>query len=122
MIKTNIEMQPCPFCGRAPEIEYSTDRHVYTAVCKGCYARVLGQTPEKAAEAWNEWVTDNKAEIEQAKHLQLRPCPHCGGEAKLRDTERGDRLFYAECNNCGAHGGSDKNWIYAAMHWNKRIN
>ena len=114
-------MQRCPFCGRMPEIVSSLDRHFYTAVCKSCYAKALGQTPEKAAEAWNEWVIANKDEIEQAKQLRLRPCPHCGGEAKLRDTEHGDRLFYAECSDCGARGSSDKDWIYAAMRWNKRI-
>ena len=115
MINTNIEMQPCPFCGHTPEIEYSADKHIYIVICKDCYAQALGQTPEKAAEAWNEWAISYKDEIEQAK--RLRPCPYCGGEAKLRD----DGLFYAECSNCGAHGCSDKNRILAALHWNNRI-
>jgi len=38
---------------------------------------------------------------------ELKPCPFCGGEAKVT---RYDRLFIIECEPCGYHR-SFKGWI-----------
>ena len=36
-----------------------------------------------------------------AKEIKLKPCPHCGGEAKLTDfTQAPDA--WVECTECGA--------------------
>lgn len=55
----------------------------------------------------------------------LKPCPFCGGEAKL--THKSDMLSFVECRKCGIQGSSflkafDRASDDAAIEaWNRRI-
>ena len=62
------------------------------------------------------------------REIELKPCPFCGGEAKMRiETAFGRSSVTIECENCGARCGyvnesvaycaTDK----AAENWNRRL-
>lgn len=61
--------------------------------------------------------TDN---YKRAKHTELKPCPFCGGEAKLVGSNSGC-LFYVECTDCEASTTSTPIAAEAAEFWNRRV-
>lgn len=73
-------------------------------------------------------------------NIELKPCPFCGGEAKLRESpnsrsEEGMSFYEVRCKKCGVHvtGKSFNFWtveydhenpqdqLSAAKRWNKRV-
>jgi Lar family restriction alleviation protein len=65
---------------------------------------------------------------EEMKNLDLKPCPHCGGE-KLRiddsgvfeySTEEKPASYWVACLACFATGGPGGSRKEAAEKWNKR--
>lgn len=51
---------------------------------------------------------------------KLKPCPHCGGEAKeFTGEDAAPHRWTVECDRCGAHVGSDTRHKARAK-WNRR--
>lgn len=54
------------------------------------------------------------------KEIKLKPCPHCGGEAKLTDLTQAPKAW-VECKECGARTRFFSNSNEAAVFdWNRR--
>ena len=57
---SEIELKPCPFCGKEAKIRYNRDDEQYRVLCgtKWCRGNMAKEdywpTPEEAAEGWNE--------------------------------------------------------------------
>lgn len=52
---------------------------------------------------------------------KLKPCPFCGGEAKIeRIAEEQETLYYAMCICCCATNGAYHSKEKAAAAWNRR--
>lgn len=52
------------------------------------------------------------------KNIELKPCPFCGGKAKINKIEQG-RLYEVECQYCYANVYDDT--IEGAVeYWNRR--
>lgn len=72
------ELKPCPFCGGPATVYQSFDGKGWHASCRTrqeCYALLNDfASEEEAASEWNRRVTEIKP---------LRPCPFCGGKAKV---------------------------------------
>lgn len=55
---------------------------------------------------------------------KLKPCPFCGGKAKIFHYEQGDyynEAFSVYCDNCGASLEDYDFEEQAIEHWNKRV-
>lgn len=39
-------------------------------------------------------------QIERQK-ISLKPCPFCGGEARLKKHQKLEQAWYVQCNKCG---------------------
>lgn len=50
---------------------------------------------------------------------ELKPCPFCGGKAKLT-SNTAEKWHWGECENCGAEGDSDLGVSGAIENWNTR--
>ena len=97
------ELKPCPFCGTVPRMqttELTYGRPCYFVDCEesGCKAIACTanryETALEAAEAWNARACDRVGAASG-----LKPCPFCGGEAKLLHVGAG-RIV--KCGSCGA--------------------
>lgn len=58
---------------------------------------------------------------------ELKPCPFCGGKAKITDTNTEDKqhFYYIQCTKCGAaacFGNESETKKDAIKAWNRRIN
>ena len=49
---------------------------------------------------------------------ELKPCPHCGGEAEARDGS--STMPYIRCKSCGCRTGSSWNVDKLKAAWNRR--
>lgn len=54
------------------------------------------------------------------KKIKLKPCPFCGGTAKIKDAAF-KKVFWAECTGCGANTSACGNAEEAESVWNKRV-
>lgn len=52
--------------------------------------------------------------------IKLKPCPFCGGEAKIIGAI--GAVFWARCTECGAETQSELSEQQAAELWNGRAN
>lgn len=68
-------------------------------------------------------------QIERQK-ISLKPCPFCGGEARLRKHQRLEQTWYVQCNDCGIRTKNYTQCAYeswktamnAPVHiWNRRV-
>ena len=53
---------------------------------------------------------------------KLKPCPFCGGEAKVLGTKYEGGDYYIVCERCRVRVGSYSNPVEAIEAWNKRAN
>lgn len=56
---------------------------------------------------------------------ELKPCPFCGGKAKLHNEVFAEfcvKVFYVQCTNCGVRTMKDGFTEYAVKDWNRRVN
>ena len=53
---------------------------------------------------------------------ELKPCPFCGGEAKVLGTKYEGGDYYIVCEKCRVRVGSYSNPVEAIEAWNKRAN
>ncbi len=73
----------------------------------------------------------NEYQIERQKlSKELKPCPFCGGEARLRKHQRLNQTWYVQCNQCGIRTPNSvqaayESWKttmnYPVQLWNRRI-
>jgi len=55
------------------------------------------------------------------KNEDLKPCPFCGGKARLGLVGEGEfRAYGVRCRSCGAGGRTRVQKRSAVNHWNKR--
>ena len=54
---------------------------------------------------------------------ELKPCPFCGGEAKIASVPHGDRkLWYVICRKCEIATFQYLTEKWAVKVWNRRVN
>ena len=97
------ELKPCPFCGGKAEI-IGYDDGLFQAVCRGCDGTQdnFFDSPEEAAESWNNRPIENELEAEKAR-LRFKPCHRVKTvDAKGRCTARATCPIYAELTKGGA--------------------
>lgn len=109
------ELKPCPFCG-GPGAVYQASEGVWHATCRvyqcSCYALLEGYaTREEAVSEWNRRVSEIKP---------LRPCPFCGGKAKVYQS--GVNVWRVMCKqlNCGTLACDWDTPEEAIAAWNRR--
>lgn len=51
--------------------------------------------------------------------IDLKPCPFCGGEARMESVDLG--VFWVECKNCYAETICADTEDEAAAAWNRRV-
>ncbi len=68
-------------------------------------------------------------QIERQK-ISLKPCPFCGGEARLKKHQRLEQTWYVQCKDCGIRTANSvqppyESWKtamnYPVRLWNRRI-
>ena len=108
------ELKPCPFCGGTATVyQSSTGWHASCRTRQECYALLNDfASEEEAALEWNRRVTEIKP---------LRPCPFCGGKAKVY--QAGFNVWRVMCDelNCGALLSEWKTPEEAIEAWNRRF-
>ncbi|MBR1602555.1 MAG: Lar family restriction alleviation protein [Synergistaceae bacterium] len=79
-------------------------------------ANIYAQTAQsEKAKAERELRALFETDVAQ---IELKPCPHCGGEAKLNWDEHS--RAYVTCPQCGARSWSSFDPAKAAEAWNRR--
>ena len=73
----------------------------------------------------------NEYQIERQKlSEELKPCPFCGGEARLRKHQKLEQTWYVQCNKCGMRTPNSvqppyESWKttmnYPVQLWNRRV-
>jgi Lar family restriction alleviation protein len=74
--------------------------------------------------------TDNKPiwcikcgrhDIEVVKYDEdtMLPCPFCGGEP-MKEALNSAKMYWYECEECGASSGHAEDWTRAKKNWNMR--
>lgn len=54
---------------------------------------------------------------------ELKPCPFCGGEAKLiEEWDKGQTFYRPWCNECGVRMPRIRDVNKAVKFWNRRVN
>lgn len=89
------ELKPCPSCGGEAELEETCIKD-YFVHCKECELRTdWCLFEESAIVLWNSMTVKAMGDVE------LKPCPFCGGEARMYydwSSATGD-WFSIDCNN-----------------------
>lgn len=86
--------------------------------CKLCFAGKLCNEEEREDKGCPEII----AEWLQKEHEEeLKPCPFCGGEAKIIDGGESTSFPYVYCTSCGTRSGYRLSEEDTIMAWNKRV-
>lgn len=121
-----LTTEQCPYCGRKPYMQHTSRFHdgkpyiVYcgTLMCVDRFKTHNHETIEEAIDEWNKMC-------DEAKKVELTPCPHCGKmpDCKNRPEKEYHKFFVVSCSDpkckCKtvANGmtrvDAIKNWRYA---------
>jgi Lar family restriction alleviation protein len=128
--KINAKLKPCPFCGVVAKMWQDPMGHARQKIeCGKCGIGTLWQRNQRAlVRKWNKRV-ELKEETESCeiieisldcKNYKLKPCPFCGGEAKMWQDMYLTALKKVECSGCGARTFWEVfNENLLAENWNK---
>ncbi len=103
-----MKLKGCPFCGGNGKME--NENTSWYVECEQCHVESsYYDSKEEAADAWNFRVGDE----------DLKPCPFCGGDAQIEETNEEDNAYYVHCTLCGADGPVLEDKIKAMKSWNE---
>ena len=78
------EIKACPFCGGKAKLD--EDREGYTVICMKCGASTGTSYQYDENDAIKDWNN---------RYFELKPCPCCGGIAKLDSIVCQGTKYYA---------------------------
>lgn len=120
------EIKPCPKCGSI-NLNIMTEQLSgrQTIHCMDCHEYYhdcelnVGMDTSEVLDRWNEYsqnYTPTKPKTE------LKPCPFCGGQARIREDEGG--FYQVTCTSvaCEIHTFSFDDVSDAVERWNRRVN